>query len=394
MSPVSGVLLLLLTCQLATSTPIFDRDRIGLHGRSSGFGETIRDWFRVIKERIVGKWQEWFGGDNPTPKLSPQDILNIDKSIESRIPSYPGFFLDLSSLSFDPKRDWGVRLGNWYIIRKVTGDSFNPDSDSDEWDLRPLLPNLPSPPILGINWTPDFRKFEIPEATQSPTTTPNIETTTSRQQTTQTVTQTQSVLTSTESTVTTTEETAATTEETAATTEETVVSTETIISTESIPVIIELTRTSTEPNVTTEKILTSSESVTNTESVTVSTESVLVSTESNTELTVSSIESTILTTESMSSTVVEPSLTSVKSIETFTESIVITTESIMTSTEELTTITTSTEPPVTSTIITSTESPVTTELILPTFNKRIEDNEITKRTTMKPHPASAEVIMF
>lgn len=69
------------------------------HGRSAGFGETIRDWFKVIKDRIVGKWNEWFGSDDPTPRLSPQDILTIDKTLEKRVPGYPGLFLDLCKQS-------------------------------------------------------------------------------------------------------------------------------------------------------------------------------------------------------------------------------------------------------------------------------------------------------
>lgn len=74
-------------------------DGVGFHDRSTGFGETIRDWFRVLKDRIVGKWKQWLGQDNSTPNLSPQDILKIDKTIESRIPSYPGLFVDLCKQS-------------------------------------------------------------------------------------------------------------------------------------------------------------------------------------------------------------------------------------------------------------------------------------------------------
>ncbi|XP_071562873.1 uncharacterized protein [Temnothorax nylanderi] len=334
MRPLSGVLLLLLTCQLVTPTPIFDRDGAGFHGRSTGFGETIRDWFKVLKDRIVRKWQEWFGGDGPTSSLLPQDILNIDKNIESRVPGYPGLVLDLC---------------NDY------------DSDSDEWDMRPWLPNLPSPPTFGIEWTPDFRKFGTSETTQSPTTTPKIESTTSRQRTTQTVTETQSALTSTGSTVTTTEAT--------------------VTSTESISLTTQLITTSVEPNATsTEEILTSSESVvTDSKPVVASTEPTVISIETITERTVPSIESTVLTVEPISST----ESISVKSIETSLESTVITTEASVTSTEELTVITTDNELPITS-----------TELTLPIFNKRVEENEtINKRTTKKPRPASAEVII-
>lgn len=79
------------------SMQTFIADGASLHSgyRSAGFGETIRDWFRILKNRIVGKWQEWFGNDGPTPSFSPQDIINIDKTIGNRVSGYPGLFLDL-----------------------------------------------------------------------------------------------------------------------------------------------------------------------------------------------------------------------------------------------------------------------------------------------------------
>lgn len=73
-------------------------DGLGVRGRSTEFGETIRDWFRVLKERIVGKWNEWLGRDYSIPNLSPQDILTVDKNDENRESGYPwlpGLFLDL-----------------------------------------------------------------------------------------------------------------------------------------------------------------------------------------------------------------------------------------------------------------------------------------------------------
>ncbi|XP_018055490.1 PREDICTED: cell wall integrity and stress response component 4-like isoform X4 [Atta colombica] len=280
MRPLSGILLLLLTCQLATPTPIFDRDGTG---RSTGFGETIRDWFKMIKDRIVGKWREWFGKDSPTPNLSPQDILNIDKTLESRISSYPGLFLDLCN-------DYG-------------------DSDSDEWDVMP--------PIFRTDWTPDFSKLptEIPKTTQPPTITPKIELTTSRQHTTQTVTQTQSDLTFTESTAT----------------------TEAIVtSTESIPLTTQIT--SIEPNIevdsSSEEMITSSESVVM-NSVPVAAPIDSTSIESITESIVSSVDTTMFSVTSTSST----DLTSIKSIETSIESAV-SNEADNTSSKELITTTT------------------------------------------------------
>ncbi|KMR05100.1 zonadhesin [Lasius niger] len=339
----------------------FITDGAGLHRgyRSAGFGETIRDWFRMLKNRVVGKWQEWFGDDGPTPSFSPQDILNIDKTIGNRVSGYPGLFLDLSNISLDPKQDWGVRVGNWYIIRKVTGNNYGPDSDSDEWDMIPLMPNFPSPPMFGIDWTPNIHEFETPEATRLPMTTPKIELTTPRQQTSQTVAQTESV--STESTIN---------------------------LAESIPLTTQLIATSTEPiEASTEEILTSTESViTNGESVTISTESILTSTETitvSTESIVPSTESAVTSTAESIIPSIETMLNSTESIVTSIESTVIVTESIATSTEEIV-INTTTELPVTS-----------TELILPVLDKRIEENEtVNTGTTKKPRPASAEVIMF
>ncbi|XP_011874582.1 PREDICTED: salivary glue protein Sgs-3-like isoform X3 [Vollenhovia emeryi] len=348
------LLLLLLTCQLATPTPIFDRDGRGSHGRSAGFGESIRDWFKVLKDRIVGKWKEWFGDDGPTPSLSPQDFLNIDKSIGGRIPGYPGLFIDLFTES-----DY--------------------DGDSDDWDMRPLLPGLPSlPPIFGNGWTPDFRKFGPPPTTQSPTTTPRIEPTTARRQTTQTVATTQSPTTtpriepttSRQQTIQTTTQSASTPTEPVATT----VGATTATFTDSTPLTTQMTTTSdvVEPSaMSSEEVLTSRESVVTNSGPVVPNESTLAT----------FTESTVIPVESTSST--EPTLTS-ETIETSIESTVITTEAIVTSTDELTTNT-----------ATNIESLESNELDLPSFNKRVEENEtFERRTTKKPRPASAEVIMF
>ncbi|XP_012222449.1 uncharacterized protein [Linepithema humile] len=333
-----GVLLLFfLVCQLTTSTPIFDRDGAGLGGhRSAGFGDTIRDWLRVLKNRVVEKWQDWFGNDSPTPRLSPQDILNIDKTLESRISSYPGLFLDL-----------------------FTGNDYNSDSDSDEWDMKPLLSNLPVPPILGIDWS-KTNVFGTPEAPQPPTTTPRIQSTTPRIQSTTPRIQS-----------TTSRPTTVIPLEPVSTSTESIVTTEsTVISTEPIQLTTQFIVTPTEPIVTstesiltpTEEILTSSESVLiNNESVTVPAETTLMSTEPI------FMESTVPTT--VISTELNVPFTTIAS-----ESTVMSTEGIVNTT--------------------TTESPATsTELTLPVLNKRIEDNEtIDKRTTRKPRPASAEVI--
>lgn len=249
----------------------------------------------MLKNRIVGKWQEWFGDDSSTPSFSAQDILDIDKTIGSRVQGLSDFFLDLSRVSFDPKRDWGVRVGNWYIIRKVTGEDYGPDSDSDEWDIRPLMPKLPSPPILKVGCTPNTR--EIPEATRPPTTTPRIEPITPRRETPQIVTQTESPdLTSVVSTVPTTQSIVTSTEQISSVTEPATISTITStreISNESTvtaeePIVVpsvESALTSTEPiTIFTESTLPSTETI-STESITTSTEPIEISTEPSTTTT-------------------------------------------------------------------------------------------------------------
>ncbi|XP_011149188.1 uncharacterized protein LOC105189049 isoform X2 [Harpegnathos saltator] len=158
--PLLLLLLLLFTCQLVTPTPIFDRDGAGSHSRyrSAGFGETVRDWFRMLKDRIVGKWHEWFGDETSSPSFSPQDILNIDKTLEKRVQGYPGLVLDL-----------------WDKL----------DCDSDEWDFKSWLPSLPSFP--NFDW-PNIHGFEVPKTTIA---TPRTESTTIQRQTTPTVTRTE-----------------------------------------------------------------------------------------------------------------------------------------------------------------------------------------------------------
>lgn len=49
----------------------------------------------MMKNRIMGKWNEWFGDDTPTLNFSPQDILDIDKTLEKSIPGYQGMLTDL-----------------------------------------------------------------------------------------------------------------------------------------------------------------------------------------------------------------------------------------------------------------------------------------------------------
>lgn len=253
-------------------------------------------------------------------------------------------FLAIANVSFDPKQDWGVRLGKWYIIRKITGDTSNSDSDSDDWDIIPIAPKLSPPTMFGVDWTPNWHGLGIPEITQRPSTTPKIEMTTYQQTTPEVVTQIESFSTSSKPTVT---------------------------FTESIRPTTALT-TSAESNGTT------TQTSTFVESVVTSTETIVIPTEETTtpftKPISSSIEPAVSSTEKVTISA-ETNKPTVISAESSTPSI----ESIITSTKTI-----------------STEAAVTsTELVLPVLNKRIEDNETHDTHTKKPnHASSAEVIMF
>jgi len=264
------------------------------------------------------------------------------------------FPLAIADLSFDPKQDWGVRVGNWYVIRKITGDNY--DSNKGEWDTKMLVPGLPAPP--DFDWV--SRVFEVPGIVQSSTTTLKIGLTTTEQQTPRTVPRTEPILPSTESSAFTTEFTVPPDTEPILTTQ--------LISTSSEPTSTQEIVTSGESSLTTDEPL--SLGSTPTESIATSIESFTTA-----ESVTTPVDSTIPSTEIIPISAMPNA--------TFDETDVAIIESIdMMSTEE------------TTTTVTTTGS-VATTFALPIVNKRIEDNEtVNRRTTRKPRPASAEVIMF
>jgi len=260
--------------------------------------------------------------------------------------------LAIADLSFDPKQDWGVRVGNWYIIRKITGDNY--DSDRDEWDTKMLVPGLPAPP--NFDWVSSV--FEVPEIIQPSTTTLKIGLTTTERQTPRTILQTEPILPSTESS----------------------------------PFTTEFTVPSDEPILTTQLISTSSE-LTSTQEIVTSGESFLMTDE---PLSFGSTPTESIATATESFTAVESITTPIKSMIPSTEVIPISTMPNTTSDETVVTIIESTDVMSTeeTTVATTTESVATSTFVLPIVNKRIEDNEtVNRRTTRKPRPASAEVII-
>ncbi|XP_032666143.1 zonadhesin-like isoform X2 [Odontomachus brunneus] len=350
--------------------------------RSVGFGESVREWFRMMKDRFMGKWQEWFGDEEmSTPSFTPQDILDIDKALEKRIEGYPTFFTDL-----------------W--------EKFCSECDTDEWDFKSWMPTLPSFP--NFDWTNIFG-FGNPEL---PTTvTPRTEFTTVRRATTLRPFDEASTTATTQ-----TEQSSVLTTTTAGTTVPIAESTATPV--QSTPLVTQVATTAfTEPTVTsTEEIPTSNEStVINDESSASTTESIITPTEptiTSTEEIVTSNESTVINGESSASTtesIVTPTEPILMSAEPTTTP---STESIAINDESGSSATFSTEPiltPTESTIIasestmivmseevTTTESPTTPfDLAQPVYSKRIEDNETIEKSTKRPknRPSSVEVIM-
>ncbi|XP_015589566.1 uncharacterized protein LOC107265079 [Cephus cinctus] len=106
------------------------RVRIDRH-HNAQFGEGIRDWFKNMKDRVLGQ---------PDPGLQPDQIREMQEVqtgwFQDRLMSPGRFVVDLANVKFDPARDWGFRIGNWYFIRK--SDSSNDFSYSGTWDKTNL----------------------------------------------------------------------------------------------------------------------------------------------------------------------------------------------------------------------------------------------------------------
>ncbi|XP_076673048.1 uncharacterized protein LOC143371598 isoform X2 [Andrena cerasifolii] len=121
------VFLLLAGCRPSASIGVYSRENSGLQSnlRSDELFQTIRDWFGHLKDRIHDGLfgQTVTTTPSPTTLPSPMEVLNLDKfQLRRRLRNREWLQIDLSTLSFDPDRDWGFRVGNWYFIRKEFKD--------------------------------------------------------------------------------------------------------------------------------------------------------------------------------------------------------------------------------------------------------------------------------
>ncbi|XP_076389491.1 uncharacterized protein LOC105662243 isoform X4 [Megachile rotundata] len=95
--------------QLLNSSIRSQNSKLQTHLRDGQFFHTIGDWL---------------------------EILSLDHfQIQQRLNTREWFLLDLKNLTFDPNRDFGFRIGNWYIIRKQYKDDNRFDNSFDELDF-------------------------------------------------------------------------------------------------------------------------------------------------------------------------------------------------------------------------------------------------------------------
>ncbi|KAF7386286.1 hypothetical protein HZH68_013418 [Vespula germanica] len=172
------LLVFLLTCQISTSIGLYNEENTGFRGdlTHAKFGERMREWFRTLRDRLLGKRSE---------SNDPEDggIMNLDKAeLQDRVRNSGGFFVDLSKVTFDPKYDIGFRIGRWYFIRM--GDIIDNEfvyNDSTGWDMSSsFVPDQSTYQLSGDDWS-NYNYKNIFKTTLSP---PTTETAFSTEQTT------------------------------------------------------------------------------------------------------------------------------------------------------------------------------------------------------------------
>ncbi|XP_015119362.1 uncharacterized protein LOC107042717 [Diachasma alloeum] len=112
--------------------------------------ESIVDWLRDMKTRIF---------DNPSALPDLTRIIGTTRdSYEQQKKFLDKLIVDMSNVAFNPEKDWGFRLGHWYLIRKESDDVM-----SSFWNL--VRPRSPPESTTGDSWLEfDFDKTDIPSS--------------------------------------------------------------------------------------------------------------------------------------------------------------------------------------------------------------------------------------
>ncbi|KAI4489446.1 hypothetical protein M0802_011118 [Mischocyttarus mexicanus] len=146
------LLLFLLTYQISNSDGSYNEENTAFRGdlTRAKFGEGVRDWFRNLRDRLLGRKPSINYPEN-------KEMINPSNAeIQDRVRDAGGFFVDLSRVNFDPKYDIGFRIGHWYFIRM--GDKFDDEfvyNDSKEWGMSSFVPDQITHQLSDNDWSND-----------------------------------------------------------------------------------------------------------------------------------------------------------------------------------------------------------------------------------------------
>ncbi|XP_068973773.1 uncharacterized protein [Bombus flavifrons] len=167
-------ILLLVTCDLSTSTEIYNREnnRLQIGFQNAKFFLEIQDWLFKLRNQIH---ERLFGLTTTSAPPLTIEILNLDKfELQNAIKTHGWHLLNLSILSFDPNQDWGFRIGDWYFIQKGFNQNGYEDS-SDELNFQ--TPSTIKPKdTTKIETEQTFDFTNDPEVTESSQTISSITT--------------------------------------------------------------------------------------------------------------------------------------------------------------------------------------------------------------------------
>ncbi|KZC06869.1 PREDICTED: uncharacterized protein LOC107195142 [Dufourea novaeangliae] len=115
---------------------IYKNSRLQANIRSDEFFHRIKDWFGQLKNQFYTKL---FGEiTTVAPPALSTDILDLDElQLKRKLQDREWLRVDLSTVTFDPDRDWGFRVGNWYFIRKeLKNDNGFKKNNADDLDFQ------------------------------------------------------------------------------------------------------------------------------------------------------------------------------------------------------------------------------------------------------------------
>ncbi|XP_014237708.1 uncharacterized protein LOC106659607 isoform X2 [Trichogramma pretiosum] len=107
--------------------------------RNLPIGDGVRDLFKNMRGKMLikdsmnsGAGVMGMGLDlNSNPLKSGMANDMVERMMKMMRPG--SISIDLSNVKFDPSKDWGFRLGNWYLIRKFEPGEESSRKNLEEW---------------------------------------------------------------------------------------------------------------------------------------------------------------------------------------------------------------------------------------------------------------------